>query len=74
MPDPNPTMIVLRPGDKVLVTLVDDPDPEDANEYARVLRDSFPGTEFVIFGGVSGFVVQPPSVQKKPVRRRKASP
>lgn len=56
--DTQPPMIVLRPGDRVLVTLNDE--PEDDNRIAMLagLRDSFPGVEFVIMTGVSGILVQ----------------
>jgi len=52
-----PAMVVLRPGDKVLVALVDDPPPEEAQEWARQLHSAFRGVEFVIAGGVAGLAV-----------------
>jgi hypothetical protein len=53
-------MIVLRPGDKVLVALVEDPSPEDAHQLAASLRKSFPRVEFVLVGGIAGLAVQAP--------------
>lgn len=71
--DQIPAMIVLRPGDRVLVTLTDDPEEDMAQEFARVLHESFPGTEFIIMGGVAGLLVQSGTAPKKPVRRRGAN-
>lgn len=53
-----PALIVLRPGDKVLVTLVEDPTQKDADELANTLRASFPGVAFTVIGGVAGIAVQ----------------
>lgn len=55
-----PAMLVLRPGDKVLVTLADDPDEETVLTVTRDLRRSFPGVEFTILTGVSGLAVSSP--------------
>lgn len=55
--DHMPALIVLRPGDRVLVTLVDDPESDLANTFADALHESFPGVEFVIMGGVAGLAV-----------------
>jgi len=52
-----PAMLVLRPGDKVLVCLHDDPSPEEAQEWARQLHGAFKGVEFTIAGGVAGLAV-----------------
>lgn len=52
-----PAMLVLRPGDKVLVCLHDDPPPEEAQEWARQLHQAFRGVEFTVAGGVAGLAV-----------------
>lgn len=62
-------MIILRPGDRVLVTLVDDPDAELANEFADALHDQFPGVEFTIMGGVAGIAVMTPPLPDETMRR-----
>ncbi|MDH2424750.1 hypothetical protein [Sphaerisporangium sp. TRM90804] len=53
-----PALLVLRPGDKVLVTLVEDPGQADADRLATVLSESFPGVSFTVIGGISGICVQ----------------
>ncbi len=55
-----PALIVLRPGDKVLVTLADDPSPEDAHTVMTSLRKSFPGVDFTFLSGVSGLAIAAP--------------
>lgn len=57
--DQTPVMVVLRPGDRVLVVLTEDPDLVEAQEFANTLHSHFPGTEFVVMGGVAGLAVQP---------------
>jgi hypothetical protein len=58
-PDPaTPALIVLRPGDRVLLALVEDPTPEDAKTIAATLRGSFPGVDFTVIGGIAGLCVQ----------------
>lgn len=52
-----PVMVVLRPGDQVLVCLNQDPSPEEAQLWSQQLHDSFRGVEFVIAGGVAGIAV-----------------
>lgn len=52
-------MIVLRRGDRVLVTMVEDPEAEDAAQYLDFLTKSFPGVEFVLLGGVAAVAVLP---------------
>ncbi len=52
-------MIVLRRGDRVLITMAEDPGPEDATEYLDYLTKSFPGVEFVVLGGVAAVAVLP---------------
>ncbi len=53
-----PALIVLRPGDKVLVALVDDPGEAEAKDLANSLRASFPGVSFTVAGGIAGICVQ----------------
>lgn len=65
-----PTMILLRPGDRVMVVLVEDPPEEEALGYAEALQDAFPGVEFVVVGGVTGIAVQPTEPKPKKVGRR----
>jgi hypothetical protein len=55
-----PALIVLRPGDKVLVTLSDDPDPEHTHAVMRTLRKAFPGVDFTLMAGVSAIAVAAP--------------
>lgn len=64
-----PTMILLRPGDRVMVVLVEDPGEDEALGYAEALQESFPGVEFVIVGGVTGLAVQP--AEPRPKRRQR---
>lgn len=54
-------LLVLRPGDRVLVTLTEDLDPEETQDIAGKLRESFPGVEFTIMTGVASILVQPPA-------------
>lgn len=65
-----PTMILLRPGDRVMVVLTQDPGEDEALSYSEALHESFPGVEFVIVGGVTGIAVQPaePRPKKRPRR------
>lgn len=53
-----PAMIALRPGDKVLVALTEEPTDQQAADLARTLRRAFPGVDFVIVGGVAAVAVQ----------------
>ncbi len=53
-----PPMVVLRPGDRVLVALADDPEPELIQQIAAGLRQSFPGVDFTIVSGVAGMCIQ----------------
>lgn len=52
-------MIVLRRGDRVLVTMVEEPGEQDAAQYLDFLTRSFPGVEFVLLGGVAAVAVLP---------------
>lgn len=53
-------LLVLRPGDNVLVSLTEDLDGEQIQDMAAKLRESFPGVEFTIMTGVASILVQPP--------------
>lgn len=55
----SPAMIVLRRGDRVLITMAEDPTPDEAVEYMRGLHGAFPGCEFVVLGGVAAVAVLP---------------
>lgn len=55
-----PAMLVLRPGDKVLVALTEDPGTEACAEIAKTLNASFPRVEFTILTGVAGLAVSSP--------------
>lgn len=62
MTDPAPTgtspaMVVLRPGDRVLVTLTEDIEPEQVEEAAVTLKQTFPGVEFTVMSGVASILV-----------------
>lgn len=54
-----PALIVLRPGDKVLVTLADEVDDDTAKTVLATLRRSFRGCDFTILAGVTAVAVQP---------------
>jgi hypothetical protein len=56
-----PPLLVLRPGDQVLVTLSEDLSSEEAQDLAAKLRASFPGVEFTVMTGVASVLVQPPA-------------
>lgn len=56
----SPALIVLRPGDKVLIALTDDPGPEGCAQVAAALKNSFPDCDFTVLAGVAGLLVQPP--------------
>lgn len=56
--DTQPPMIVLRPGDRVLLAVADEPSDDARKVMLAGLRDSFPGVEFVIATGIAGVLVQ----------------
>lgn len=58
---PSTPLLVLRPGDNVLVSLTEDLDGEQIQDMAAKLRKSFPGVDFTIMTGVAGILVQPPA-------------
>ncbi|HEY9370059.1 hypothetical protein [Streptomyces sp.] len=54
-----PALIVLRPGDKVLIALSDEPDEDTCKAILADLRRTFRGCDFTILAGVSAVAVQP---------------
>jgi hypothetical protein len=50
---------ILKPGDKVLVTLRDWPNPDDIAEYRKRLTERFPGVEFTVASGIDQVAVVP---------------
>lgn len=54
-----PALIVLRPGDKVLVTLAEDASEEECTRIATHLKRSFRGCDFVVLAGIAGICIQP---------------
>jgi hypothetical protein len=65
-----PAMILLRPGDRVMILLNEDPGEDEALGYSEALHESFPGVEFVIVGGVTGVAMLPAEPKPKKVARR----
>lgn len=59
-PETSPPMVMLRPGDRVLVTLAKETDPEEITATAAVLRESFPGVEFTVMDGIQSIMVGGP--------------
>lgn len=54
-----PPMVVLRPGDRVLVAFAGEPGQDTTAHIASGLRTSFPGVDFTVLTGVTSIVVQP---------------
>ena len=54
----SPPMVVLRPGDRVLIALTEDADPELLQQFVGGLRRSFPTVSFTVIGGVASVAVQ----------------
>jgi hypothetical protein len=52
-----PPMVVLRPGDRVLVAFTDEPDQDTTNTIAGSLRRTFPGVDFTVLTGVASIAV-----------------
>lgn len=50
-------LVVLRRGDKVLLTLANDSEPEDAATLTDALHEIFPGVLFVVVGGIRQMAV-----------------
>lgn len=59
LPLNQPVLVVLRPGDQVLLALHGDPPDDVAQEWSRLLHESFRGVSFTLVGGVAGLAVQP---------------
>lgn len=55
-----PALLVLRPGDRVLVALADEPSRDAGMRLIASLRQQFPGVDFTILGGVLGIGIEPP--------------
>jgi hypothetical protein len=51
-------MVLLRPGDRVLIALTEDVGPEETQYFTSQLRRSFPRVTFTVVGGVAGIAVQ----------------
>lgn len=53
----SPPVVVLRPGDQVLVALAEDLPAEEARQFTTELRRSFPTVSFTVVGGIAGLAV-----------------
>lgn len=53
----SPPMVLLRPGDRVLVTLTDEPEPARVAGALHALNISFPGVAFTVLSGVASVLV-----------------
>jgi hypothetical protein len=51
-------MVVLRPGDRVLIALTEDGTSEELQQFTGALRRSFPKVSFTVIGGIAGMAVQ----------------
>ena len=54
----DPPMVLLRPGDRVLVAFTDEPGATVTEHITSGLRRAFPGVDFTVLTGVSGMAVQ----------------
>lgn len=54
----SPPMVVLRPGDRVLIALTEDASPEELQQFTAGLRRSFPTVSFTVIGGIASIAVQ----------------
>lgn len=61
---PQPALIVLRPGDRVLVTFADDLPENDMKAILADLRRSFRGCDFTILTGVTAVAIEPGTAPK----------
>lgn len=52
-----PPMVVLRPGDRVLIALEGEPPEEEIRQITAALQDSFPGVDFTVLDGVQSICV-----------------
>lgn len=55
-----PPMVVLRPGDRVLVTMAEDVDGETTQKIATGLKEAFPEVDFTVVTGVASILVGGP--------------
>jgi hypothetical protein len=53
-------MVVLRPGDRVLIALAAEASPQEVTAMAAALRESFPGVEFTVMDGIQSIMVGGP--------------
>lgn len=53
----SPAVVVLRPGDRVLLAMTHDPEEPEAQAWMQALSQDFPGIKFTIVGGVAGIAV-----------------
>lgn len=54
-----PALVVLRPGDKVLLALTEDPGEDACKQILAELRRSFRGCDFTLLSGVTALAVEP---------------
>lgn len=54
----SPPMVLLRPGDRVLVVVEGDPPADECQHIASELRKSFPAVDFTVLGGIASICVQ----------------
>lgn len=54
----SPPLVVLRPGDRVLVSFADEPGQDVSDHITSSLRKSFPGVDFTVLTGVASIAVQ----------------
>lgn len=59
LPASTPPMVLLRPGDRVLIALTEDLNQEEMQYFTSQLRRSFPAVSFTVVGGVASLAVQP---------------
>lgn len=52
-----PPMVMLRPGDRVLVAFTDEPGTAVTDQIASGLRRSFPGVDFTVLTGVASIAI-----------------
>lgn len=58
LPPTSPPMVLLRPGDRVLIALTEDVGPDEVQYFTAQLRRSFPKVSFTVIGGVASIAVQ----------------
>lgn len=55
----DPAIVCLRPGDRVLLALREEPTPEQGQEWIAALSQDFPGVTFTLVGGTAGLAILP---------------